>query len=349
MLVAATILLLIMAILVAMISQTSAIWKNSTAKIEAFQDARAAYQTLTMRLSQATLNTYLDYYNSAMQPRTPSNSNAGTSFVPYYYARNSDLHFVIDQAATLVPAIVPTPANSQIHPGQAVFFQAPLGFTLTTASYGGMPNALNACGYYVEFNSDQNIAQHGIPTFLAGVTTVQARWRYRLMEFYQSTESLSIYSLPNAGTSAQYDQWFTNFLPTTASYQATTSLRTLHPLAENVIVFVALSLSQGAPILTNYTYDSRSGTILTATHHQLPPLLRVVMIAIDEPSARRLNPNGLTTPPAVITTALTNRFQTAANLDADITAITSQLIQAKIIYRIFDTNVAIRGAKWSSQ
>ncbi len=52
--------MLILVLVLSITSQTSQVWKRSAAKIEAFQGARAAYETITSRLRQATLNTYLD-------------------------------------------------------------------------------------------------------------------------------------------------------------------------------------------------------------------------------------------------------------------------------------------------
>jgi uncharacterized protein (TIGR02599 family) len=347
-LVAIAILALIMVLVSVMTDQTSKIWKHSTAEIQAFQNARAAFNTLTMRLSQATLNTYLDYYDGSSPPRLRTSANAAT-FVPVNYARTSELHFVVDQASTLVPLnTTATPAQTaSCHPGHAVFFQAPLGFTVTNSTYGGLPNMLNACGYYIEFNSDLPY----LPAFLSGTTVIQQRYRYRLMEFLQPTESNTIYS------SSSGNQWFANFLPPNAT-QAQAPLRML---AENIIALAILpELSpQTNPSQTNlvsntYTYDSRAGDITnTKTHNQLPPLLRVVMVAIDEPSAQRLNPSGSAKPPTLISSL--SFFKTTSSPDpntdinADLATLTQALSAQKIVYRVFDTDIAIRGAKWSTQ
>ena len=360
-LVATTVLLLIMALVLSMTDQTSKVWRSSTAKIQSFQGARAAYDTMTARLRQATLNTYLDYYDNETppEPRNPSN---GSSFVPYYYARDSDLHFVVDQCSNIFTG---TPA---LHPAHAVFFQAPMGFT-TTSSYGPMQNMLNACGYYVEFNTDKP----SFPPFLGSSTVVHERYRYRLMEFLQPSEANTIYKYPYPvnGTPALYDQWFENFLPTTTSQvNSPTTGAPYHVLAENIIALIISPelASSDQSIAPNYTYDSRAGTITNVYHHQLPPLLRVVMVAIDEPSAIRLIPDGTTTAPTFISTLFqgtTKLFQTPYNppfnasapvsnpppnnLDADLNTLSQVLIAHKVNYRIFDTDIAIRGAKWSTQ
>jgi uncharacterized protein (TIGR02599 family) len=362
MLVAVAILALILVLVLSITDQTSKIWKHSTAQIQTFQNARAAYDTMTMRLSQATLNTYLDYYNSSYQSRASYLASTPTgTFVPAYYARNSDLHFVVDQASTLVPLDkTATPAQTAAnHPGHAVFFQAPLGFTLTPTTYGNLPNLLNACGYFVEFNSDKS----SFPTFISATSTVSERYRYRLMEFLPPTESNAIYNTASSGTSpAAYEHWFTNLLPPVVT-QPNVPVRML---AENIVALAILpelsphdqtGATQTSLVTNTYTYDSRAGNIITneLTHDQLPPLLRVVMVAIDEPSAIRLNPNGNQYPPALISNL--NIFKTTssnpptdpnADINADVNTLTQALSAQKVTYRVFDTDIALRGAKWST-
>ena len=53
-LVASAVFMLILVLVLSITSQTSQVWKRSAAKIEAFQGARAAYETITTRLRQAT-------------------------------------------------------------------------------------------------------------------------------------------------------------------------------------------------------------------------------------------------------------------------------------------------------
>ena len=66
-LVASSVLLMIVVLLLNMVTQTSKSWKATTGKIEQFRAARDAFDTMTRRLGQATLNTYLDYDNPNKQ------------------------------------------------------------------------------------------------------------------------------------------------------------------------------------------------------------------------------------------------------------------------------------------
>ncbi|SDU29356.1 Verru_Chthon cassette protein C [Verrucomicrobium sp. GAS474] len=331
-LVASVVLLIIMAMLTILVGQTGKVWKKTTAKIEAFQNARAAYQTMTARLSGATLNTYLDYYDASYARRTPANS---ATFAPVYYARASDLHFVADRGSVLLPD-----GDGSAHPGSAVFFQAPLGYASSSA-YAGMPNALNACGYYVAFEAEQTL-----PSFLQNLTKV--RYRYRLLEFLQPTDSFALYTTPSSGSNpSAYEAWFRSFLPPAVSR----TKAPLRVLAENIVALVVLPqlspLDSGTELSPAYSYDSRAGNIQTATYNQLPPLLRVVMIALDEPSAQRLSPDGESTQPGVVTAALNGRFQSSSQLNADIASVTRAFDENHLSYRVFDSVIAIRGAKWS--
>jgi uncharacterized protein (TIGR02599 family) len=106
--------------------------------------------------------------------------------------------------------------------------------------------------------------------------------------------------------------------------------------------------------------------------NQLPPEIQVIMIAIDERSAQRLlamtpaDANATTTLPdptfggiytgsngPLFTQALTgnsayyNQLGDAETPNTDLYTFTQTLVNLKLTYRIFTTNVTIRGAKWS--
>src|SRR5437867_2293961 len=62
------ILVLLLLVLVSITDATRKTWSYTSSKIEQFQDAREAFESITRKLSQATLNTYWDYDN----PLTPT-------------------------------------------------------------------------------------------------------------------------------------------------------------------------------------------------------------------------------------------------------------------------------------
>lgn len=371
-LVSATLLLIIIGIVLSITDQTSQIWRSSNARIQAFQEARSGFESMSRKLSQATLNTYYDYYDSSFKNRASLTTSAQlASFVPASYDRASDLHFICGQATTLLPGI-----TTQT---QAVFFQAPLGYTAQDSDtdphyYPKLENGLNASGYYLQFHDAADVTMPGyVKEDWPGY---QKRYRYRLMELIQPTEEFQVYK---AGA---ITGWFTSFI-TTDSYI----------LAENVIALALLpKLSDqeddpakdgaGVSIAPNYNYNSRVPVYSNDTlpgfpkdefqvypakpsadpeddkasrHHQLPPLMRVVMVVIDEASAARLQGTSATVP-AAIDFEGTGLFTDASKLDHDIGEV-EKICNASpgnltgntvpLTYRVFSTDLIMREAKWS--
>jgi len=322
---------------------TFRLWRGTASSVQMFDGARAAFDIMGKRLGQATLNTYLDYYDASWKRRVPGNS----SFVPAEYARASDLHFLSGRNALVL-------GNATAHPAHGVFFFAPLGFTDNSAAYRDLPNLLNPTAYFVEFGDDAGTQ----PGFLQG--KLPSRNRYRLVEVVQPSQNFTAYPKFTDGDDPSNDRdWITG----TGGLAAATGAK--HYLAENVIALVlrpelserdALAISPGSkpwnPILAsngNYTYDSRASVAPTANaitarqFAQLPPLLRVVMVAVDETSAARVA-NG-STPPAVFDTS--TLFVDPDQLDADLALLEQRLASNRIRYRVFNTVLPLRGAKWN--
>lgn len=301
-LVASSILVLLMGLVFSVISQTSLIWSRSMDKIESFKGARLAFETITTNLSQATLNTYLDYDNEV---------------TPQYYLRKSELKFVSGAAGS---GTLPGTANT----GYAFFFQAPLGYTSGT-TYNGIELLLNTCGYFVSFTTNSSIPDH--------VVTGRNAYRYRLMQLLVPTESNNIYSTPD---------WF--FSQSQTSYAK--------PIADNVIALIVRPQDPGATATdlpnNQYPYDSTLNATVNpqpVTANQLPPVVQVTMVAIDESSAKRLE-NG-STEPAVIASALAGKFTDPASYSTDLDALGKSLSSHRINYRVFSSAVPIRESKWT--
>ena len=84
---------------------------------------------------------------------------------------------------------------------------------------------------------------------------------------------------------------------------------------------------------------------MSNTFNQLPPLVQVVMVAIDERSALRL-PNQ-STPPNLGVANFSKLFTEPEKFDQDLKTIEEALILQKITYQVFNSMVPIEGAKWS--
>lgn len=323
--VATAILTIILGIIFTLTSQTANAWKSSQSRIESFQAARAAFESMTRRISQATLNNYYDYDN----PSTPRR-----------YLRRSDLHFI---------------AGKSLCPQQithAIFFQAPLGYT-DAAKYVGLDNTLNACGYYVEYNADTSR-----PAFIETLPNPPPpRRRFRLMQFVEPAQELGVYEHQGSADPSEQREWFTG--PLLQSAPPT------RPLADNVIALVILpkrsagdEAAVGAPLTTDYEYDTRksapAGTAQLPGENQLPPLVEVLLVAIDEPSALKLGTS--VAAPELLGNSST-LFQTCDQLEEDIGKLQEILAAApgnsadnrtRLTYRLFRTEVPLKGAKWSS-
>lgn len=298
----------LMLIVVSLTSQLSDLWRGTTAKIEQFSEARNAFEALTRRLSQATLNTYWDYDDLDH---------------PQKYVRQSELRFVCQPGA---------------QGGHEIFFQAPFGYSDT---HRGLGNLLNTWGFYVEYADDSASR----PPFV----NLPVRNRFRLMEYMEPSENLTVYSPSTA------------WLPASAAERKANA----HVLAENVIALILLPRlspqedATGTLLAPSYAYDSTRNGPNGAdpnynTKNQLPPTVQVTLVAIDEASAGRLTSAQV----ATLQTKLGELFRDAGSFPSDLkknpahavdSSLEAALIALKINYRIFTTNVILRGAKWSRQ
>jgi uncharacterized protein (TIGR02599 family) len=199
------------------------------------------------------------------------------------------------------------------------------------------------------------------------------------MQYIQPTENLSVYDYSLPSSDASYDSnpndWFVK--PIVSSHATNVRI-----VADNIIALYIWPKSSDTStdaLAPNYTYDSRLAAQSTGSPwqpasgtqppqmNQIAPILRVAMVALDEPSAKALQAtNGSPTQPPVqllpylgadSATAATNpnanppakMFTNPANMDADLAYLQTQLagIKPHISFRVFDTTIAVRSAKFS--
>ena len=299
-LVAAAVFSLLLGVLVSLISQTGNVTRTATDKLTAFQSSRAAFDLMTAKLGQATLNSYWDYDN----PSSPTR-----------YVRKSELGFLVGRAGQ---NDMPGTAGT----GCWVAFQAPAGVT-SDPNLAALPGLLNEFAYYIEYGDD--------PGPFGGVS----RSRYRLMQACRSTENLQTYQKINSG-------WVSGINTSAA------------PIAENIIfmaVWPRLSPNtdpEGDDLTKNFDYDSRdwdgSGS-QPSSSNQLPPMLQLTIVAIDEKAAARLCTQS--SPPGDVTGALNGLFtkSIAEDFQKDLTNLQATLNEKRISHRVFTTLVPIRESK----
>ena len=221
------------------------------------------------------------------------------------------------------------------------------------------------------------------PSFKPGAVSslVPTRSRYRLMEVAQPAERNGIYESTGQLDSSTglakyvYDlDWLKRLILTSPT--ASTPLEK-QPLAENIISMALLprlspatsaSLADRtkalAELTSDYSYDSRawepnSNKSEDSRHrNQLPPLIELVLVAIDEPSAQKLaqiyGGAGGSSPPFADGTVrgkvdLDALFKDPTKLEADILTLEDGLNKLQVSYRIFRTTVAMHGAKWTDR
>jgi uncharacterized protein (TIGR02599 family) len=84
--------------------------------------------------------------------------------------------------------------------------------------------------------------------------------------------------------------------------------------------------------------------------HQLPPLVNVTMVAVEEAAVNRLAGTAATSAAASSAMGITNfstLFTDEAQYDADLLRLETALSSKNIPYRTFTTTVPLRGSRWS--
>lgn len=321
------VLALLLVVMVSILNQATSAWRSTQGKIEQFRQARDGFESMTRKISQSTLNTYWDYLDASDNARTPANAS---TFVAARYARQSELRFISG------PGLAGTAAGSVPRPTHSIFFLAPLG-DVDDSSYSGLQNLLNTWGYYIEYADDS--------TFRPDFVTLPKKSRFRLMELMQPSEAMTLYKYSSGNSTYYGTEWFTDAL--------TANPAPVHVLAENVIALVLLPRltpqedSTGTWLSPDYLYDStiKRATAAINSKNQLPPVIQMTMVAIDETSANRMTAADNT----ALQTKLGALFTDASQYAADLAKLEEYLVSQHINYRTFTTNVSIKGAKWSRE
>ncbi len=329
-LVSTAVLALILGILLAITSQVQSTFSRTAGRIEQFGNARTAFESIERRLSQATLNTYWNYDD----PITPTT-----------YRRQSELRFVSGPAADLLSGVSKVTDPT----GHAVFFQAPLGLVETPPD-APLPTLLNTWGYYVDYTDG---SAHR-PPFI----TSPAEQRYRLIELMEPSEHLAVYSYTSGPgrEGATAENYTYNWLKDPLGKDSNPGdgfPDYARVLAENIVALVLLpKLSAeadptGARLASNFLYDSTVSNADPEVNslHQLPPIVQVTMVAIDEKSAARMTASQASS----LRTKVNGSFGSASSYSTDLASLEDFLTEQNLSYRVFQSDVNIPGAKWSTE
>ncbi len=397
--VSSALIVIVLGFLLTTVNQTQRVIAGTTSRVNQFQSSRVAFEALTRTLSQATLNTYwdMDYDANA----NPTNYRR-QSDMHFYSGPMSGLlssgataaktypgHGVFFQAPLGYTAKVPDAANPKTR-------------------YTALNNALNVVGFYVEWGDGLKYSKVPKFIRDAEGATAGARHRFRLMQTIQPTESVMIYNNTNytkPSSSASPFKISTDWikvatgrlaLPTGLDVDYTENPKDhSRVLAENVVALLILpklaekdrAAVDDSGLTSNYTYDTRPQvafdavwknnynltTALSAEQkkqvNQLPPVLQVVMVAIDESSGSKLEEFSVKKNNKEAYEFCKDLFKSGsgnikisnflADIGEDKEAIGKDTLAGRLLntakdagrpvlnYRIFSADVQIRGAKWS--
>lgn len=358
--VAVAVFAMLLVLTLPIVTMLSKSWKKMSGRAELFSAARAGLASMRSTLQQATLQTHFSYADSSGQPVPLINPSAkavglNRSQIPTQYLRASELHFLVDDAQRLLSAANTGGVQTS---GHTVFFQAPLGKVRDQSSLS-RSTLLNSVGYFVEYGDSAST----VPA-VVGATT-GSRQRYRLMQVVQPAHENTIYKSTLEKSTAtglpvyNYDlDWIDEMgLAANTAYK--------HVLAENIILLAIRPKSskyadstQTTLLAPNYTYDSRwwepgySGQSASdeRVRNQLPPVVELIAVAIDEASAIKLDAlgGGGSAPfSGGAGVNFDNLFLNASQIEQDLGTVEDELIKLGLNYRIFRTDVAMPAAKWS--
>jgi uncharacterized protein (TIGR02599 family) len=347
-LVSMAVLSLLMVMVFSMVDQTQKTWNVARSRVSQFREARVAFEAVTRSLRQATLNPYWDYDYGNWRYTTDQKNPT----VPQGYQRQSELHFISGPSIDILD--VP---GSERRPGHAIFFQIPGGFGAQEEN-AQFSDLLNARGFFVEYGEDSAFK----PAFLN--TETNPRYRFRLMELRPPTESLLIYlhdlkaeGAKGIGASeTQLRKWFTTQMQ--GEFEGGTMVR---PIADNILAAFFLPKfpetdDRNFVLAPDYIYDSRAWQYgnkspqAEFSKNQLPPLIEVTMVAVDEKSMIRYqqqNPGQKTDMPDFVPNSLFKRFNNYRSFLDDLEALKTALDAKKIDFRVFNQTVPMRGSGWS--
>ena len=341
-LVSVSIMLVIVTALLTIMSQTADGTRAARSRVDQFQQAQRAFETLARRIEQATLNSYWnsDTVNGKVLP----------------YQRMSELRFIcgpMQCGASPLDA-----AKAAMRPGHGVFFQATSGQPGADRDPAvlGLGSLMNSWGYFIEAGTDGT----GLPPFLAGRTDM-VLVAPRLMELCEPSKRLSIYGFTSGVPDYTGFEWFRTPLAD----------RTLQrTVAANIAVLLVqpkLTAQESERLLPYGTVEDRdallapelfyhSGAALPIgtpaernMRHRLPAMVELTMVALDSATVRRLY-SSAELDPLKLRDAFHNAGTLRAELQGASTASQGDSLERRLIarhanYRIFAATVPIRSAQ----
>ena len=345
--VATGVVVLLAAVLFALISHFTENVRTTRSTADELETAQRAFETLTRRVGQATLNSYWESYVVSGSIRR--------------YERISELRFACGPMQAGASPLADLRAKQErMFPGHGICFQATTGQTGITRdpALTGLENLLNTWGYFVEAGRDELQAPAILPPQVAGRPIAP-----RLMELREPTQQLCLYRYTNGVANKYYAgfEWFRAPLADRALVRT---------VAENIaalIILPKLTAQETERLQPGATGEERDAFLAphlfyhSATvpppnteparnmRHRLPATVEITMVALNAATVARLyHPDDLD--PLKLRDAFLDArtLHTELQLDPAQPALDSlerRLIAAHASYRLFTAAVPIRSAQ----
>ncbi len=383
-LVSMTLILGLMMLLLGTVDQTQQLWVRSSSKAAQFQTARHSFEIMARRLGQATLNTYWRPHDPSLTNSRADFQFRRQAELQFISGPTSKIFTSPTIGGLNSNPVLSYPFHSvffQAPLGQTEEINDGGDDRLRFASLSEM---LTACGYFVEYGEDPNrpdfLPKDRVPPQVAFRLMELTVAGERLTIFQRPNDNksnvepmiLDEQSRPYMGlvdmvgtpeTAWMRPRWMKEAL---RREQGVGKSRFYYGrvMAEHVIGLVILPKlppqdrvnKESLDLAPHYQYDSwrilRGDTGLAdpvtgARDNLLPPIVQIMMIAIDGPSAARLDAK-VDKPPAW-SEGLFQKVEDEGQLQEDMALLEKALKEdpARLNYRIFTTDVVLRGSKWS--
>ena len=390
MLVSTAILGMLMVLLLSTVDQTQRVWLRTSNKLSQFQAARTAFEAITRNLSQATLNTY---YSLAVDKNNVPTLYQRESDLHFISGQAATSKLLGDDAATYPTHAVffqaPIGWTSETQTGSS---------TNELKKYRALNSMLSAVGYYIQWGKDETIPefikqQPGLMPDRYRFRLMEVIQPAESLGIFLDGEVAT--TTPYKRTT----DWIQVALGKMKRPDGRENQASSRILAENIVALVLLpKLSEAdrrnrdtldlAPeydydtqpsdesgilkreVVTGSTAGSRPGTygvwkerdlrdVEKKQLGQLPPIMQVTMVAIDEASAIRQQDLGGPTPPEWTQGLFTSvhredDFKKDLGNSADpepgslLYRLQNTNKAVRVNQRVYTADVVIRGAKWST-
>ncbi|MEO7318912.1 MAG: prepilin-type N-terminal cleavage/methylation domain-containing protein [Chthoniobacteraceae bacterium] len=341
--VSAAVVVLLAGIFLSIVSRTSEGVSAARSQVDEFQQAQRAFEMLTQRIGQATLNNYWDSFTVSGTTRS--------------YHRMSELRFACGPMQSGGNAL--DADATRMRPGHGVFFQATTGQPgiASEPALVGLENLVNTWGYFVESGPDEMRA----PAVLPPEVALAKRVAPRLMELREPAQRLGVYNYTSGKPDYAGFEWFRTPLD---------DRRLVRPVVENVAALIILPkltaqeterLNPGATeedrdafLAPKLFYHSAAKTPPNTEparnmRNRLPATVEITMISLDATTVARLyGPHALD--PLNLRDAFHDARQLRAELQRDPVqpdrdSLERRLIASRARYRLFTATVPIRAAQ----